>query len=205
MPTSRRGVGLLALVGVAAFVGAFLGAMGFRGNPPVEPSGLPGTLGPPVTLAPGATPLVRIDPSLLSVLPDNVAGFSVLENREGDADAEANASLASLADAAVGALAIDPGPGDFVYALVVRLTPGALDEDGFRNWRDAYDQGACGGSGVGGHAQSEIGGRTVYVGTCVNGLHTYHAWIGDRNLLISASSAGTREFGRELFANLRPD
>jgi hypothetical protein len=164
----------------------------------------PGGIGPPVTLAPGATPLVRIDASLLSVLPTEVDGLSVLESTEAEADAQANGSLASLSDGVVGALAIDPGTGDFVLVDVVRLRTGAMNDATYRSWRDTFDAGVCVDSGVTGNAESTIGGRTVEVGTCGNGFHTYHAWIQDKGLLLSASTGGTRELGQLLFENLKP-
>jgi hypothetical protein len=164
----------------------------------------PGGIGPPVTLAPGATPLVRIDASLLAILPTDVDGLSVLESTEAEADAQANGSLASLSDGVAGALAIDPGTADFVLVDVVRLRAGVFDDSKFRTWRDTFDAGVCLDSGVIGHAQSTIGGRMVYVGTCGNGFHTYHTWIQDKNLLVSASSGGSRNLGEVLFANLKP-
>jgi len=169
-----------------------------------QPTSQPTALGPPVTLAPGQTPLVPIDPSLLKALPDEVDNLSVLESSEAEADAETNQSLASLADSAAGALAIDPTTSDYVLALVVHLRPNALTDDGFQSWRAAYDQGVCADSGIIATAESEIGGRTVFVGTCGNGFHTYHAWIQASQLLISASSGGTRRLGELLFQNLRP-
>lgn len=193
----------LALVGALAACGGSTPVP--SGSATAGPSPLaPGSLGPPASLAPGATPLVRIDPALLAALPQSVDGQSVLESSEGDAAASTNASLALIAEAAVGALAIDVGSGDLVLAIVVSLQPGVFDDAGFRNWRDNYDAGACGGSGVVGHAESQIGGRTVYVATCGNGLHTYHTWIPDSRLLISASSGGTRNYGELLFGALRP-
>jgi hypothetical protein len=138
------------------------------------------------------------------VLPRTVGGQSVLESSDGDADASTNAALALIAESAVGALAIELGPGDFVLAIVVRLKPDALDDAGFRNWRDEYDTGVCAGTGIAGHAQSQIGGRTVYVATCGNGLHTYHAWIPGSRILVSASSGGSRDFGQLLFGELKP-
>jgi hypothetical protein len=164
----------------------------------------PGGIGPPVTLPPGATPLVHIDASLLAVLPTEVDGLSVLESTEAEADAQANGSLASLSDGVVGALAIDPGTGDFVLVDVVRLRTGAMDDTTFRSWRDTFDAGVCVDSGVTGNAESTIGGRTVEVGTCGNGFHTYHAWIQDKGLLVSASTGGTRQLGQLLFENLKP-
>jgi hypothetical protein len=209
MRGSRLPLAMLALVAAAAVAGGILGLSGVgRGGPPgPESSGVvPGSLGPPASLSPGATPLVRIDRSLLAVLPATVDGHSVLESSEGDADASTNSSLARIADSAVGALAIDPGPGDFVLALVVRLKPDVLDDAGFRNWRDNYDAGACSATGVSGHAQSQIGGRTVYVATCGGNapIHTYHTWIAASGLLISAASGGSRDLGELLFESLRP-
>ena len=101
-------------------------------------------------------------------------------------------------------MAVDTTSQDLVYALVVRLKPGALSDEGFRNWRDLYDTGACAGSPVTGHAEATISDRTVFIGTCANGLRTYHAWIRTRNLLISASSIGQRQLGEVLMTNLRP-
>ena len=198
---------LVALVAVAAFVGAFLGSRGPSPSaPPSAPVATlgPGGVGPPVTLPPGATPLVRIDTSLLAVLPEEVAGLSVLESADAEIDAQANGSLASLSDGVVGALAIDPGTADFVIADVVRLRANVMSDDVFKAWRDSFDKGVCLDSGVIGRAQGQIGGRTVFVGTCGNGFRTYHTWIPDKNLLISASAGGKRELGRLLFEALRP-
>jgi hypothetical protein len=164
----------------------------------------PGGVGPPITLPPDATPLVRIDSSLLAVLPEEVAGLSVLESSDAEIDAQANGSLASLSDGVAGALAIDPGTADFVLADVVRLRPNALTDAIFQQWRESFDKGVCLESGVIGQAQGQIGGRTVFVGTCGNGFRTYHTWIADKNLLVSASAGGKRELGRLLFEALRP-
>jgi len=163
----------------------------------------PGGVGPPVTLEPGATPLVHVDASLLGVLPAEVDGLSLIESTEAELDAQSNGSLASLSAGIAGALAIDPGTGDFVLVDVVRLRPGIFDDTTFRNWRDTFDAGVCLDSGVTGHGQSTIGGRTVFVGTCGNALHTYHAWIPDKNLLVTASAGGSRNLGELLFANLK--
>jgi hypothetical protein len=201
----RRGVGLLLVLGPALLLAAC--GPGATGTPGAAGSlAIPslGGVGPPVTLPPGATPLVRIDASLLGVLPTEVDGLSVLESSEAEADAQANGTLATLSDGVVGALAIDPGTGDFVLVDVVRVRKGVLDDAGFTSWRDSFDDGVCSGTGVIGHAQQTMGARTVYVGTCGNGFHTYHTWIKDKNLLISASAGGKRELGPLLFQNLTP-
>ncbi|HEX7950742.1 MAG TPA: hypothetical protein VF494_10370 [Candidatus Limnocylindrales bacterium] len=209
-PGSAATPGFRAIAAAAAIVLAFLGLLAACSPGPTDSPSAPiatrgpGGVGPPVTLPPGATPLVRIDTSLLAVLPEEVAGLSVLESADAEADAQANGSLASLSDGVVGALAIDPGTADFVLADVVRLRANAMSEDSFKAWRDTFDKGFCADSGVIGRAQGQIGGRTVFVGTCGNGFRTYHTWIPDKNLLISASAGGKRELGRLLFEALTP-
>lgn len=191
---------MLALAGLLAACGP---GPSESASAPIATPG-PGGVGPPVTLPPGATPLVRLDASLLAVLPQEVDGLSVLESSEAEADEQANGSLASLSDGVAGALAVDPGTQDFVLVDVVRLRPNAMTDDSFQAWRDSFDKGVCADSGVIGLAQGQIGGRTVFVGTCGNGLRTYHTWIQDKHLLVSASAGGKRELGRLLFEALKP-
>ena len=117
----------------------------------------------------------------------------------------AQATLADVAVAVASALAIDPPTGEFVYAVVVRLKPGAFDGAVFRDWRDSFDEGACSqADGIQGHAETEIGGRTVYIATCVGGLRTYHVWLEDDGVLVSASAVGERRLGEHLVEHLRP-
>ena len=159
------------------------------------------TIGPPPT----AGQPVAIDPTLLSVLPKDVGGVPVAESPEADQDIRDDRTLPTIGSAAVGAVAVDTPTSNLVYALVVRLRPGGLDDARFSDWRDSYDQGACAGvSQVVGHLQTEIDGRQVYIGTCASGLRTYHVWIPDEALLVSASSTGDRAFGAVLMDNLQP-
>ena len=192
---------LLALVAAACVTPVSPGPS--AGGP--EPTG-PGGVGPPATLTPGPTPLVRIDPTLLAVLPQEVDSLSVLENSEAEADAQTNGTLATLSDGVAGALAIDPGTADFVLVDVVRLRAGAMNDAVFSAWRDSFDAGVCGQNGVVGHAQQTMGAGTVYVGTCggQNPFHTYHVWIAAKNLLVSASAGGKRELGSLLVQELKP-
>lgn len=173
---------------------------------------LPSTVGPPASLGPtvgpggpGASPTIAIDASLLAILPTSVGGLTVIESTDGEDGAMADPGLPSIASAFVAGVAVDTSTSDLVYALVVRLRPGALTDATFRDWRDSYDEGACGGpSAVVGNAEATIAGRTTFIGTCATGLHTYHVWITDKNLLISASSTGTRLLGEALIAGLQP-
>ncbi len=148
---------------------------------------------------------VVIDPTLVAVFPATVGGLRVAESPDGEADASANDVLPTIASAAAAIVAVDQSTSDLVYALIVRVRPGALTDATFRDWRDSYDEGACTSpTAVVGHAEAQIGGRTVYIGTCDNGLRTYHVWIQDAGLLISASSIGTRKLGELLMGELRP-
>jgi hypothetical protein len=200
-----------SVIVVIALAAAFLGCT-------VEPSatGLVTTTGPtfppPVTIGPpaasssaGPGESVVVDTTLLGVLPAAVDGVPVTESTDGESDALANPQLPSIASALAAGLAVDSASGNFVYAVVVRLLPGGFDDTHFRDWRDSYDEGACSGAGgVVGHAQAEIASRTVFIGTCDAGVRTYHVWIEDKDLLVSASAAGDRRFGERLMAELRP-
>lgn len=209
----------IARVARLALLGGLVLA-GCGGLVPTEPpssSGPPSgpiateTLAPPETIAPppsatpddGTSPLA-IDPGLLAVLPADVAGVPVTESLDEATLALGNEALQRVASAVDAAVAVDAGSGNLVYALVVRLRPGALGEAAFRDWRDSYDEGACTAAGLDiGHGQAEIDGRTVYVGTCGAGIRTYHVLLQAQGLLISSWSLGEGGFGEVLVSNLR--
>ncbi len=120
----------------------------------------------------------------------------MLEAPEAEAEALADPELASFGSAIVAAIAIDGSSGEFVYSLVVRLLPGAMSEAAFGDWRVAYDEGACEqAGGVADTAEAQLGGRTVYTGTCTAACRTYHAWLDAQGILISASEVGERRLG----------
>jgi hypothetical protein len=198
---------------VRAVVGSLVLAVALAACSATESSAPPGStptdFGTPPTddTSPGpsdVTSSVTIDPELLKVLPPTVAGLAVEESPDGDQGAEDEPVLARIATGAVGAVVVDTRSGDLANAFVVKLKPGGLTDAGFRDWRDTYDQGVCGGaSAVVGHAETLIAGRTVFIGTCSAGTRTYHAWIKDKNLLITVFSIGTRQLGELLIAGLR--
>lgn len=163
----------------------------------------PGSFAPPSS-AGGSPGPITIDTTLLAVLPRDISSIPVIESTEGETDALSDPVLPRIATAAVAVVAVDTTTSDLVYAIVVRLRPDVFTDDAYRDWRDSYDEGACGGvSNVVGHAQSTIGGNSVYIATCANGLRTYHAKLETRSILISASSTGDRRFGILLLGNLR--
>jgi hypothetical protein len=175
------------------------------GLPATEPPATnPAATDPAATLAPPspAGDVVQ-DPSLLEILPAAINGIPVVLEEQGFADAAAVPDFAANVEAAAYGLVVDGE--DLGSAVVARLDPGIYSEAFYRSWRDTYNEGACGQSGgVVGNAESQLGERTVYIGTCAGGLRTYHAWLEGRGVIVSAFSLGDRRFGELLMAGLRP-
>jgi hypothetical protein len=143
------------------------------------------------------------DPSLIAVLPAAVAGQPVVLESQAFVDAIADPAFAANVEAA--AFGVVVAGNDLSSAMVARTVPGAWSEAWFRDWRESYDEGACGqAGGVAGTAEAQLGGRTVFIGTCAGGLRTYHAWLEGRGLLVSAFSVGEGRYGERLMAGLRP-
>ena len=162
-----------------------------------------GSLGPPPSpSAPDDTTGVLLDPTVLTVLPPAIDGVALDEDATEAATLLNSLDLGQVAEAADAAVAVD-GSG-VVVAWVVRLRSGAFGETAFQQWRDSYDEGACSAAGgVLGRAQSELGGRNTYVTSCVAALRTYHVWLEDQDLLVSASSVGEGRFGEKLMSTLQ--
>lgn len=202
----RAGSLLSAVIVVAACVAAACAPVATSPPPSIGetiPPTAPATPGPPATLVP--TSGVVIDSTLLEILPESVDGLDLVESPDAEAAALGDPQLEAVAASIAAGIAVDPATGEFAYAIVVRLLPGSLDGASFRDWRDSFDEGACSqADGVQGHAETEIGGFTVYIGTCVGGLRTYHVWLETRQVLISVSAAGERRLGEHLVENLRP-
>ena len=146
-----------------------------------------------------------IDPALLAYLPASVDGLLITESPEAEAEALADPELASVGSAIAAGIALDGSSGEFVYALVVRLLAGPMNEALFPYWRDRYDEGACAqAGGVANAAEVQLGGRTVYTATCTEGVRTFHAWLDAQGIFISASAVGDRRLGELLVEGLRP-
>ena len=174
-------------------------------SPTASPSEPPATMQPSEAAcgAGEASPPAVVDRALLEILPAEVDGIPVAPSPDGEAAGQSDPCLAQIGDAFASAFAADPE--NFVFVAVVSLRPGALGDVVFRDWRDSFDEGACSqADGVAGHAETEIGGRTVYIGTCVGDLRTYHVWLEEQEVLVSASAVGERRLGERLVENLRP-
>ena len=166
------------------------------------PSAPPQSFGPPPVPTPDDTTGVVLDPTVLDVLPPDVDGIPVREEPDEAANLLNTIDLGRYAAAADAAVAVDGS--NLVVAWVVRLRPGSFSEAAYQQWRDSYDQGACSAAGgVTGRAQAELGGRNTYVTSCVAALRTYHVWLKEQDVLISASSVGEARFGETLMSTLR--
>jgi len=175
-------------------------------SPSTAPTPTPASTQPAGTATSTPGPgTVAIDASLLDVLPETVDGLDLVESAEAELATLEDQQLEAVAASIAAGIAVDPATGGFVYAVVVRLLPNTMNETVYRDWRDSFDEGACSqADGVAGHAEAEIGGRTVYIGTCAGGLRTYHVWLEEKEVLISVSAVGERRLGEHLVENLRP-
>lgn len=162
------------------------------------------SFGPPPSPTPDDAAPVVIDDTLLALLPEAIGSTPVQEELDAAAVAVNDAALEGIASAVDAGVAVDAGTGNLVLATVIRLRPGAFGEEVFRQWRDSFDEGACNQSGgVVGHAEAEIAGRKTYVTSCAMGMHTYHVWLQEQDVLISASAIGDGRFGEQLLEGLR--
>jgi hypothetical protein len=200
------------LICVACLLGACQGRANATPGPGANGSGgasqsadALATLGPPPSpTQPDDTAPVELDRAVLAFLPETVAGVSVSESVDEATQALADPALQTMASALDAGVAADAGAGNLVYAWVVRLRTGRFGEEVYRQWRDSYDQGACGGSkSIVGRAEATIDARTVYITSCTQGLRTYHVWLQGQGILISASAIGDSNFGEQLMDNLR--
>ena len=166
---------------------------------------------PPTRANPSASPLpvtspgpAVIDPTLLEHLPAQVDGLDVMRSPESDLAAASDPVVTEFGEGVVTALAIDPASGDFAYATLVQLPPGAFSQELYRSWRDSFDEGACSqAGGVVRIAITEISGREVHIDSCEGGVRTYHAWLEKSRLLVSVTSLGHRRLGELLVEGLR--
>ncbi len=216
---SRPGPALT--LGVFVVVGIAIGtavAVGQRPTPTPSPTrfvptGSSGALPPPVTGRPSASfggqpsgvpGSVRVDPSLLAVLPSTVAGLALVQDPDTEShDAADPSHAADLAGLAV-AIVADSSTADLAIASVVRLRPGVYSDAYFRSWRETFDTGACSqAGGVAGSAEAVIAGRRAFIGHCSGGLLTYHVYLPGDDSIVSISSIGERRLGERIVEGLR--
>jgi hypothetical protein len=178
-------------------------------SPTTGPTDAPAATATPTPASSGAaSPAVSggavEDPSLLAILPATVDGVDVTIEHEAFQDAvSSDPGFAQNVRRAAFGVAVSGT--DLVSGVVAELVPDTFSDAFFRDWRDTYDAGACSqAGGVTGNAETQIGDRTVYIGTCAGGLRTYHAWLPERGAIVSAFSLGDKRLGEALMEGLRP-
>lgn len=148
---------------------------------------------------------VPIDPDLLAILPSTVAGQSITEIPEIEANLVTDPDLEANAASLAVALGINSATGDFAYVAVIQLKPLVFTNAWYVSWRDSYDQGACSqSSGLKSTSSATIGGWPVFIGTCAGGAMTYQVHMSAPDRVVSITSVGTADFGAQVVASLKP-
>jgi hypothetical protein len=200
---TAAGVSIAAVGMFAVALASCAGPAPTTSRPPASPPGPSESATPAATGTPPRGP-ATIDATLLEVLPAEVDGLPVAPAPEALADALTNDEIVRNVAGIAAALAVDPVSGEFAYATVTRFFVGKPSDAFYRDWRDTFDAGVCEqAGGVSGAAEAEIGGRLVFIGSCASGVRTYHAWLGNRGVVVSVSSVGERRLGEHLVAGLR--
>lgn len=204
-------VSMVLLVTAAAFAAHACGptALTTASNPVA--SSLPSPSPPPTApfeSAPAPPAGVIVDLGLLEVLPAQIDGVTLQPDSSTAAEVASDLMLGESALSIAVALAVGPGSSgseDLAIVSVVRLRPDVFDEAFYQGWRDTYDEAACEvADGVEGEAETEIGGRATYVGTCVGGAQTYHTYLEDQGFIVSIIATGSRRFGELILACVAP-
>jgi hypothetical protein len=150
---------------------------------------------------------IAVDRDLLSLIPTSIDGVDITFDNETSTQIAADPSLARDVTGIAVSIAAVPGASDaddLAVVSVVRLRDPTSGEEWFRDWRDTYNEGACGqAGGVIGNAEAELGGRTVFIGSCRGGVRTYHTRIADGAVVVSVTALGARRLGEKLMAALR--
>jgi hypothetical protein len=169
---------------------------------PVAPSPSASAARPSAPSSSSASGGPVVDPSLLDILPGDVDGVPIAYSAEASEGTAAAGGLPAAVEALAYGLAVSGE--DLVVASVVRLEAGAFGEAFYRDWRTTYAEGVCepAGGAAPGTAEAELGGRNVFIGSCVNGGHTYVTWLEDRAVIVSAYAVGDRRFGERLMESL---
>jgi hypothetical protein len=145
---------------------------------------------------------IAADPTLLDVLKTADAKLNMTYDQDTTGSVMSDPAVARDVSALAIGLATPAGgasPQEFVIANVARLRDPTKDDEWFRGWRDTYDQAACErAGGVQGNAETDMGGTTVFIGSCRNGATTYHTRLEDGSIVVSLTSVGPSRLGEGL-------
>jgi hypothetical protein len=152
---------------------------------------------------------VEVDPGLLAFIPGGGNGLDLTYDEETTKQVAADPGLAKDAvGLAIALFTVTGAPvpaSDLAVVSVVHLRDPSIGEEGYRNWRDSYDESACASAGgVAGHAQATMSGRVVYIGSCSGGVLTYHVRLGQGAIVVSATSIGPMRLGERVMKAIEP-
>ncbi len=174
-----------------------------------SPSPSAGTSASPAAPSVSASPSSAAgawDGALLAVLPADIDGRPLTPQPEAFAASASDPSLTRDMEAGAVSLVVDTATSGYAVIFVYRLRPGVFDDGWFRAWRDSFDTGVCEqAGGVAGRSESELGGRTVHIGSCAGGVLTYHAHLAsaDGDLVVSSQSLGDERMGERVMSALQ--
>ena len=176
--------------------------------PPTSPPASPTAVTSPSGPADSGPPLpagVSVDPGLLEVLPAEVDGVTLEPDPVTADEVSRDLLLAESALSIAVALAAPGATGgdDLAVANVIRLRPDVFDEAFYQEWRDTYNEAACGvADGIETENETVIASRQTFVGTCVGGAQTYHTYLVDQGFIVSVTATGERRLGELIVAGL---
>jgi len=149
---------------------------------------------------------VAVDPTLLSRVPAAIAGIPLTYDPVTTASVAADPTLGHEASGLAMAIAVAPASStstDLAIVSVIRLRDASASEAWFRAYRDSYDAASCAtAGGVSGNAQATMHDRTVFIGSCAGGAFTYHVWLPDGPLIVSATSVGPLRLGEKVMESI---
>ena len=208
----RHAVAVVA--GVALLVIVAVGCIPPRPSP--SPTGTPSSKPSPTSSGrSGPSPVAGVvvaDPTLLDLLPAEVAGVPLASDPESAADIAAQTTTEGLITPFVSGIAIARAfapqatdtAADYVVVTVARLRRGAFLDLVYREWRQTFDAAVCEQAGgvVGATAETVIADHLTYIGTCAGGVHTYHVHLADRDVLLSMQGAGDGRLAERVIEGL---
>lgn len=201
------GAALLAAVAVACIPPRPVPSV--NATPVVTPAQTPSESSGPST----AAGVVVADPTLLDLLPAEVAGVPLVSDMESATDIAAQTTAEGLITPFVSAIAIARAfapqatdtATDYVVVTVARLRRAAFLDLVYDEWRRTFDGAVCEQAGgvVGVTAETVIAGHLTYIGTCAGGVHTYHVHLAERDVLLSMQGAGDGRFAERVIEGLK--
>ncbi len=165
------------------------------------------TPSPSATASPegsGARPGIRIDSSLLALLPATVGASAVTEDRDREAQLADDRALAVYVGAVAAATVADTGENIAVITLAERR-PTVDVTEWLPRYRADFNAAACDPLGGSGSPSSQrIGGRDVEATSCAEGGAVYHLVVDGGSTILSVFELGPGGFGRTLIERLDP-